>query len=112
MKYVIINTIDAPKRRLVCEMVGGKYYYMARAFDANLKHFDAMEAAHYPPTPMQFFGFSVIEREFQTDFVRVEPINTSRAQYSDGQQRTWQDRDFGWEIGNRFSLPRVIGLKS
>lgn len=98
-KYAIINTTDAPKKDLIVEYINSVgYCYMARKYMPYKMAFDGMSARR--PTAIEDFGFTVIEREYQTDFERHGP---SIATYEDGKIRDWQDI----YSGSRFSLPRV-----
>ena len=57
MKYVIVDSFDAPYQYNVAECIDGKYYYMARSLEgrSHLKHFDGMTPKR--PTRMEDFGF-------------------------------------------------------
>lgn len=105
MKYVIINTFDQPCRRMICELVDGKYHYMAAALPGNehLKGY-AMDKQSMT-TAIEDFGFNVVESKSETTFCRVRESN---AKYEGGEPRNWQDHTWGWEIGDQFSLPRVV----
>ncbi len=86
-RFAIINTFDAPCLKMVCELVGGKYYYMARAYDPRLKSFDGMLPDR--PTSMEDFGFDVLVVRAEAYFSKVRP---STATYEDGKPRVWQDQ--------------------
>ena len=85
-KYAIVNETDQPCAKHICQLVNGKYYYMARKAYPELKRFDGMRPDR--PTSMQEFGFAVLERGNTVTFVRVA---SSVAKYHDGETRKWQD---------------------
>lgn len=97
-KYAIVNSTDCPKKDLVAEWVPGVgYCYMARAFHPYKKQYDGMDPAR--PTAIEDFGFTILEREYQTDFYKTN--GPTVATYGDGKPRVWQDHHV------QFSLPRV-----
>lgn len=95
-KYAIVNDMDCPKPRLVTQIIDGKCYYMMRAVEDSLKQYDGMQPDR--PTFLEDFGFKIIERQYQVDFIKVRE---SKATYKDGKIRHWQG-----ELD--FSLPKVI----
>lgn len=85
-KYVIIDDIDAPEPRMVCQWVPHiGYCYMDRR--NNKADFDGMSGGE--ATPIEAFGFSVTEdRDGMVRFYRSDKPGT--ATYSDGEPRRWQ----------------------
>jgi hypothetical protein len=102
-RFAIVNTADAPQRRMVCEWIPDiGYCYMMRQQEPHLKDFDGMRPAR--PTPIESFGFAVEIAGDEAIFTRT---NDSSATYEDGKLRPWQDRY--WK--SQFSLPLVRGVK-
>lgn len=100
-RFAIINTCDAPQRRMVCEWyqtVG--YCYMVRHEDRYMREYDGMNPSN--PTAIETFGFSV---EIHGDEAIFRRTGDSTATYEDGLNRPWQDRV--WD--QQFSLPLVRG---
>ena len=98
-KYVIIDDVDKPCARLICELVGDRYYYMRRD-DKVLRRHGSMTGRF--AIPLEDFGFTWTEYATgHTCFVRVAQ---SKAKYPDGKIRNWQDCH---EIGDTFELKRV-----
>lgn len=97
-KYAIIDTCDAPCRRLICEYVNGRYFYMKREAIPRLLDFDGMRP--YRPTGVEKFGFSIVERDGgQVEFTLT---GESTATYEDGKHRKWQE-----QYREPFTLPCV-----
>lgn len=100
-RFAIINTCDAPQRRMVCEYIKGVgYCYMSRETNTHLKFYDGMTASR--PTAMEKFGF-MVEYDNHVREVKFTRIATSTATYEDGKPRDWQDRNFPY----CFTLPMV-----
>jgi hypothetical protein len=97
-KYAIVNTVELPCRRLVTESVNGKFYYMARAEEKNLKAYDGMTPIN--PTFLEDFGFTIQEVP-ETNLIHFRQTGPSCAKYADGRLRQWQG-----ELD--FILPSVI----
>lgn len=95
-RFVIFNDTDAPEPRMICELVDGRYYYMARLYDKRLREYSMIP--HNNVTAVEAFGFEIIEQTWQTDFV----LNgKSLAKYKDGKPRNWQSSN------REFSMPNV-----
>ena len=100
-RFAIMNTMDAPQRRMVCEWVPNVgYCYMMRHHEPHLKDFDGMNPPR--PTSLEDFGFRVDVLSIEAVFTRIAD---STATYEDGKPRSWQDRC--WT--DQFSLPLVKG---
>lgn len=98
-RFAIINTCDAPQRRMVCEYLDGVgYCYMARAMEPHLKMYDGMNPER--PTSLEDFGFDI---EISNNEALFRRTRTWVATYEDGMPRKWQDRVYPFE----FSLPLV-----
>ncbi len=98
-RFAIMNTTDAPQRRMICEWIPRVgYCYMMRMHEPHLKDFDGMKPLR--PTDVREFGFKVDFAAGEAHFTR---IGMSTATYEDGRPREWQDRQWG----DRFSLPLV-----
>lgn len=85
-KYAIVNEIDAPIARHIAQLTPIGYCYMSRNKDGYLKKFDGMKPVR--PTPIEDFGFAVMERGKTVTFVRCADCV---ATYSDGLPRRWHD---------------------
>ncbi len=100
MKYVIINDVDRPCERLICErQPDGSYRYI----HPDHKHHPPMWAGT-TATPLKFFGVQLIvigEEGFPREFFGLV-IRESTATYSDGRIRRWQG-----EQGFHFTSPPV-----
>ena len=104
IRFVIINTCDAPIRKHIAEWVDGVgYCYMSRSSLPYLKKFDGMKPAE--PTPIEYFGFDVFVGEKEATFV---PARESAAVYEDGKPRKWQER---FSPQESFVLPLVGKVK-
>lgn len=100
-RFAIINTADAPQRRMVCEWVPRVgYCYMVRMDEPQMRFYDGMKPLH--PTSLEDFGFEVTFNGSDAVFTR---IGDSTATYEDGKPRPWQDRT--WD--KQFGLPLVKG---
>jgi len=99
-KYAIVNDIDQPCKRLICELIDGLYYYMGRVQDPSLKRFDGMNPE--APTGLEEFGFIIEETGDRVQF-DLPDIAFVSATYPDGKSRKWQD-----SFRLSFSLPRVV----
>ncbi len=100
-RFAIMNTCDAPQRRMVCEWVPRVgYCYMMRNMEPHMKVYDGMKPPK--PTAIQDFGFDVDIMNGEAIFQSFRP---SSATYEDGKMRDWQDSV--WTT--RFCLPLVKG---
>lgn len=98
-RFAIMNTCDAPQRRMVCEWIPKVgYCYMRRSVEPHLKDFDGMMPSR--PTAIESFGFVSDVCGTEVVFRRVGP---STATYEDGTPRYWQD--VNWD--KVFTLPIV-----
>ena len=100
--YVIINDIDAPEPRMVCQWVPNiGYCYLDRS--RGKPSHDGMHGSE--ATPVEAFGFAHIENHDGTvSFFRTTRPVTSA--YRDGQPRRWQHRADAFEF-RRLSLGAV-----
>lgn len=90
MKYAILNSIDRPYERLVCELVDGKYYYLQRAVEEGLRDYDGMEPRD-DTTSMEDFGFDCIEDASGLEVCFIKR-RESVARYESGEIRPWQGK--------------------
>lgn len=93
-RYVIINEIDAPEPRMVCQWVPGiGYCYLDRR--GTKPDHDGMIGAE--ATPVEAFGFAWAENPDGTvSFYRSERPVT--ATYRDGVPRRWQHHADSFEF--------------
>jgi hypothetical protein len=96
-KYVIVDEVDKPYKRLVAQYVASKrgYCYMSQITEPLLKSYNGMTPKK--PTCMLDFGFSITESEYE---VRFEKNYEETATYSDGRIRKWQGSE-------SFILPKL-----
>jgi hypothetical protein len=104
LRFVIINDIDAPCRRLVAEYIEGVGYCYMNRKDKHLRKFDGMHPRR--PTDITDFGFDVDISNGKAVFKRVRE---SIATYPDGQNRKWQSSE---KFGDSFEYPLVRKRKS
>jgi len=101
-RYVIINEIDAPEPRMVCQWVPGLgYCYLDRS--RNKPSHDGMSGVE--ATSVEAFGFAWTDNPDGTvSFYRSERAVT--ATYRDGEPRRWQNS------ADSFEWPRLTRAKS
>lgn len=88
-RFAIINTCDAPCRRMVCQYVPKiGYCYNARSLEPHLKNYYGMEPGN--PTSLEDFGFDILVVGELAVFTRNRECI---ATYEDGKHRPWQDRN-------------------
>lgn len=92
-QYVIINDIDAPEPRMVCQWVPGIGYCYLDRRDNKPDH-DGMRSTE--ATPIEAFGFVWAHNADGTVsfYLSDKPVT---ATYRDGKARRWQSRSTGFE---------------
>lgn len=91
-QFAIINEVDKPCWRHVCQHIGdGKYRYLHK----DLAHWAVMEPTN--PTDMRNFGWDWLLWDGEVVFHSKE---ASYARYPDGKPRYWQDN----ELEHKFKL--------
>ena len=82
MKYCIVNWMDRPYEKLICQVIDGKAYYLDRELR---KRHEGMSIAR--ATDIRDFGLTYTE---SNGFVMFVKLKDSTAKYGDGKTRHWQ----------------------
>jgi hypothetical protein len=104
-RYVIINDIDAPEPRMVCQWVPRKGYCYLDRTRGKPQH-DGMSGLD--ATSIEAFGFVWTDNPDNTVsfYLSTRPVT---ATYSDGKSRRWQSRVESFEF-RRLHLKRTKGM--
>ena len=85
-RFYIINEVDRPYARHVCELVNEGLCYMSRSTNPSMASYDGM-SVRPDSTPVEDFGFTIEDHGDQIAFTKT---SDSKATYKDGKPRDWQ----------------------